>query len=72
MKLTSINLRGEPVYGIVENGQVNIPDDSFRSRFVDLKAVLAGHVIAELAAARVAEQIPLGDAEFAPVIPIPR
>jgi 2-keto-4-pentenoate hydratase/2-oxohepta-3-ene-1,7-dioic acid hydratase in catechol pathway len=71
MKLTSICLRGEPAYGIVESVQINIPDHSFRSRFVDLKAVLAGHVVAELADARVAEQIPLGDAEFAPVIPIP-
>ena len=71
MKLTSISLRGEPVYGIVENGQINIPDHGFRSRFVDLKAVLAGRAVAELAAAPVAEQIPLGDAEFAPVIPIP-
>ena len=71
MKLTSISLHGEPAYGIVENGQINIPDDSFRSRFVDLKAVLAGHAVTELAAAPVAEKIPLDDAEFAPVIPIP-
>ena len=71
MKLTSISLHGEPAYGIVENGRINIPDDSFRSQFVDLKAVLAGHAVAELTAAPVTEQIPLGDAEFAPVIPIP-
>ena len=71
MKLTSISLHGEPAYGIVENGQINIPDDSFRSRFVDLKAVLAGHAVTELAAAPVAEKIPLDDAEFAPVIPTP-
>ena len=49
MKLTSISQHGEPAYGIVENGQINIPDDSFRSRFVDLKAILAGHVVAEFA-----------------------
>jgi 2-keto-4-pentenoate hydratase/2-oxohepta-3-ene-1,7-dioic acid hydratase in catechol pathway len=71
MKLTSISLHGEPAYGIVENGQVNIPDDSFRSRFVDLKAVLAGHAVAELAVTPVAKKIPLGDVEFAPVIPFP-
>ncbi len=69
MKLSSINLYGESVYGYVDDGSIRVPKPGFLALYPDLKSVLAAEAYAELAGTAVAENVPVSDAIFEPLIP---
>jgi 2-keto-4-pentenoate hydratase/2-oxohepta-3-ene-1,7-dioic acid hydratase in catechol pathway len=69
MKLASILAGGEAVYGRVNGDAIEVPADEFRARFPDLKSVLVGDALAELAQTDAAQRVSINDAEFLPLIP---
>jgi 2-keto-4-pentenoate hydratase/2-oxohepta-3-ene-1,7-dioic acid hydratase in catechol pathway len=71
MKLTTVRLNNQPVYGYVDNECVQIPEPVLREQYPDIKSLLCADAVSDLAAASVAESIPLTDAVFEPVIPNP-
>jgi 2-keto-4-pentenoate hydratase/2-oxohepta-3-ene-1,7-dioic acid hydratase in catechol pathway len=71
MKLTTINLEGQSVYGYVDNESVRVPTAALLARYPDLKSLLAANAVGELRSAEVATTIPLDAATFDPLLPNP-
>ncbi len=71
MKLASIVLDNESLYGVVADDTLRIPDTVFRSRYPDLKSVIAAGALNDVPDAVTQNDIALADVTFAPVIPNP-
>jgi 2-keto-4-pentenoate hydratase/2-oxohepta-3-ene-1,7-dioic acid hydratase in catechol pathway len=69
MKLASIQLKGQHLWGRVEGDEIVIPDKAFLHRHPTLKSVLAGGALAMLQEVRESARIPLAEAVFEPLIP---
>jgi len=73
MKLASFIRDGKPTYGIVDGDRMVDLGARFRGRFADLKSLIAGGGLKDLAASGGAgeESIPIAAATYLPVIPNP-
>ena len=71
MKIASYRWQGVSSYGRVHDGQVADAGDELRGRFPDLKSLLAGGALDELAGVTDGTSVALDDLEFLPTIPNP-
>jgi 2-keto-4-pentenoate hydratase/2-oxohepta-3-ene-1,7-dioic acid hydratase in catechol pathway len=71
MKLASVRLGDESLYGIVTTDSIQLPAAEFIARYPDLKSVLGAAALGELSGAVGARNIPLADVTFEPLIPNP-
>lgn len=71
MQIASFSIDGRASYGVVAENSVTEPSPSFRERFPDLRAVLAGGALAALGAERAGEKFSIAQIEFLPLIPNP-
>ncbi|MDP6437686.1 MAG: fumarylacetoacetate hydrolase family protein [Gammaproteobacteria bacterium] len=71
MKISSIDLEGESVYGYLDDGVIRVPKPEFLVLYPDLKSVLAAEAYAELASTDIAETVSITEAVFEPLIPNP-
>lgn len=70
MRLASFAVEDRPTYGIVERGMIREASEEFRTKYPDLRAVLAAGQLDDLADA-VASPRPLGDVTLLPPVPNP-
>ncbi len=61
----------EALYGVIHEGNVEIPSDEFLRDLPDLKSVLAEDAVKEIAPAFAVRRVPVEEAVFQPVIPNP-
>ena len=71
MKIASFKVDGRTSYGVVDGKMLRQPGDEFRSRFADLRAVIAADSLAELEADVDGESLNISDVQFLPVVPNP-
>ena len=71
MKIASFIADGISSYGVVDGEVLRQPGDEFRSRFGDLRAVIAADNLAELEADVDGESSNISDVQFLPVVPNP-
>ena len=71
MKLASIRVEGRDSYGIVRGDQIYEPGSEFRSRFVDLRAVIAAGAESELEGNETGTSFDPTMIDFLPLIPNP-
>ena len=71
MKIASFKVDGRTSYGVVDGKMLRQPGDEFRSRFADLRAVIAADSLAELDANSDGESLSISDVQFLPVVPNP-
>jgi 2-keto-4-pentenoate hydratase/2-oxohepta-3-ene-1,7-dioic acid hydratase in catechol pathway len=71
MKLASFEIQGRQTYGIKEGNLLREPGDEFRSRFPDLRSVLAGNAVAQLGFDDSREKHEQEKVSFLPLIPNP-
>lgn len=71
MKIASFEVNGRPTYGVVAGELLSEPGELFRTGYPDLRAVLEGDALAELAATESGTEHAIGSVNFLPVIPKP-
>lgn len=71
MQIASFRKDNESTYGVVAGDKVIAVSGSFKARFPDLRAVLAGDALGELAADTGGGAVAIAETEFLPTIPNP-
>lgn len=71
MRLTSFEAGGRKTYGVLEDNVLREPGNAFRSRYTDLRAVIAGDAVAELLENDDGDSHAVANVEFLPLIPHP-
>jgi 2-keto-4-pentenoate hydratase/2-oxohepta-3-ene-1,7-dioic acid hydratase in catechol pathway len=71
MKLASIRVDENPVWGRIEGDEVVVPDKAFLHRHPTLKSAIAAGALEMLPDVRESRRVPLAAAVFDPVIPDP-
>ena len=71
MKIASFRADGISSYGVVDGETLRQPSGEFRSRFGDLRAVIAADSLAELEADVDGESFNISNVQFLPVVPNP-
>jgi 2-keto-4-pentenoate hydratase/2-oxohepta-3-ene-1,7-dioic acid hydratase in catechol pathway len=71
MKIASVSIDNQPVYGIVDNDVIRIPEAGFLKQFPDLVSVLAADQLGELSNALGQRDVAIDQVSFNPLIPNP-